>query len=196
MSEYRKPDFKLKYDDADVIALEKTFKNQEGVLFKKVNNKLLLNSDVTAKNIKLAMHRFLKKASDQDVVIIFLAGHGIQDNDQTLYFMTLGSDLNEPDTGVDLDCCHKFLRKRPLNQKAIVLLDICRSGAFGRSEKIVRRGRITAEDAVKQLSDGTGLLVLASSTGKEDSREDTRWRGGRANEATEPSSRRRAASEG
>ncbi|MCH8076098.1 MAG: caspase family protein [SAR324 cluster bacterium] len=178
VSEYSNPDFNLKYADADVIALEKTFKKQEGVLFKKVNTKLLLNSDVTAKNIKLAMHRFLKKASDQDVVIIFLAGHGIQDNDQTLYFMTHDSDLNEPYTGVDLDFFHKFLRKRPLNQKAIVLLDICQSGAFGRSEKIVQRGRITAEDAVKQLADGTGLLVLASSTGKEYSLEDKRFGGG------------------
>ncbi len=108
--------------------------------------------------------------------MIFLAGHGVQDNEQNLYYMTHDGILEDPFTGMEFDKFESFLKSRPINQKAILMLDICHAGSAGLTGK--RRGAVTAEEAVKQLSEGTGTIVFASSTGKESSLESDDFGGG------------------
>lgn len=171
VSDYNNKSYNLDYAHEDAKSIADLLKTQEGNLYSKVNTKVLLNSDVNQKKIKIAMYKFLKQASSQDTIIIFIAGHGTQSNDQTLYYMTHDSDLNEPYTGMEVSQFQDFLLKRPTNQKAIFLMDICHSGAIG-DGKINRRGpRLTSEDAVKLLTDGTGVTVMSSSTGRESSLE-------------------------
>ena len=59
-------------------------------------------------------------------------------------------------------------------EPAVLLLDICHAGALGEG----RRGSVNAEEAVKQLTQGTGIVVLSSSTGRELSNEAEQYRGG------------------
>ena len=164
----------LDYAHKDALELEKQLKRQEGVLFSKVNTKVLVNEDATERNIRIEMNDFLRQASAEDVIIVFLAGHGVQDNEQNLYLITHDGDLDRPYTGMQIDKFRDFLSGRPINQKALFLMDICHAGTAGPR----RRGRITAEDAVRELSAGTGTIVLASSTGAQSSLEDESFGGG------------------
>ncbi len=174
VSEYKASSQNLKFAHRDVQELAKTFKAQEGKLFSQVNVKLLTNAEVTKGQLETELLRFLRQASAQDLIVVKLAGHGVQDNDQTLYFMTHEATVDEPFTGLDVTNIRTILRNRPPSQKALLLLDICHAGAIGEG----RRGRLSAEDAIKQLSEGTGVTVLSSSQGRELSQEGPQFRGG------------------
>ncbi|MCK5714556.1 MAG: OmpA family protein [Nitrosomonadaceae bacterium] len=176
VSTYEKTQQNLEFAHKDATKLGALLKAQEGKLFQKVNVLTMVNSEATEKNVRINMQRFLKKASSQDVIVIFLAGHGVQDNEQNLYFMTHDGTLDEPYTGMDLSKFESYLKSRPINQKVILMMDICHAGSMGLNGS--RRGAITAEDAIKQLSEGTGTIVFASSTGKESSLEDVSYGGG------------------
>jgi outer membrane protein OmpA-like peptidoglycan-associated protein/WD40 repeat protein len=176
VSDYSDPQNNLKFAHRDAQALAAAFQKQEGKLFAKVNTKLLVNKEADARTVKSEMNRFLRQASSQDLIIIFLAGHGMQDNDQTLYYMTADSNLNEPFTGIGVSELHDFLRRRPMAQKALLLLDICHAGAAAGGQG--RRGVPSGDDVINQLVNGTGVKVLASSQGKEYSLEQPDFRGG------------------
>jgi hypothetical protein len=179
VKDYEKPDQNLDFPDRDVQELAKMLESQRGTLYKEVHTKTLTNADATVRNIKLEMNRFLKEASSQDMVIIFLAGHGVVGADQELYFVAHDSiaSPSEAYTGLELRDFSDFLERRPPTQKAVFLMDICHAGAFGNASK-QRGGAMTTEDAIKMMEEGTGTVVLASSTGRESSLEDPKWRGG------------------
>lgn len=176
VSQYSDPRNNLQFAHRDAEALAAAFAKQEGKLYAKVNTKLLLNKDADARTVKAEMNRFLRQASSQDLIVIFLAGHGLQDNDQTLYFMTADSNLAEPFTGIGVSELQDFLRRRPMSQKALLLLDICHAGAA--AGQLGRRGVPSGDDVINQLANGTGVKVLASSQGREYSLEQPNFRGG------------------
>ncbi|RMH19902.1 MAG: hypothetical protein D6698_05125 [Gammaproteobacteria bacterium] len=177
VSRYAKKEMNLDYADADAESLGRALKKQEGKLFRKVHVKVLTDESATARDIKIAMNKFLRQASSQDVIIIFLAGHGVQDSDQTLYFMPNDGDYEVPYTGMDVAEFNRFLRNRPRNQKALLWVDICHAGALG-SKEWKTRGRLASEEVIQELSNGTGIGVLASSTGRESSLESAQFSGG------------------
>lgn len=176
VSQYSDPRNNLQFAHRDAEALAATFAKQEGKLYAKVNTKLLINKDADARTVKAEMNRFLRQASSQDLIVIFLAGHGMQDNDQTLYFMTADSNLAEPFTGIGVSELQDFLRRRPMAQKALLLLDICHAGSAAGA--LGRRGVPSGDDVINQLANGTGVKVLASSQGREYSLEQPDFRGG------------------
>ncbi|MEH0074524.1 OmpA family protein [Pannonibacter sp. Pt2] len=174
ISDYEIATQNLEYAHKDAQELEKAFKAQEGVLYGKVNTRVLVNDQATERNIRVEMNDFLRQASAEDVIVLFIAGHGVQDNEQQLYLVTHDGDMQRPYTGMQVDKFRDFLEGRPVNQKAVFLMDICHAGTVGPR----KRGRVTAEDAVKALTEGTGTIVVASSTGAQSSLEDESYRGG------------------
>ena len=176
VSEYNDPRNNLQFAHRDAEALAAAFAKQEGKLYAKVNAKVLLNKSAGAREVLSEMNRFLRQASSQDLIVIFLAGHGMQDNNQTLYFMTADSNLEEAFTGLGVSELQSFLRRRPMSQKALLLLDICHAGAA--AGNMGRRGVPTGNDVINQLVNGTGVKVLASSQGQEYSLEQADFRGG------------------
>lgn len=174
VSDYQVKTQNLEFAHKDALELEKVFQAQEGVLFDKVNTRVLVNEDATERNVRVELNDFLRQASAEDLIVIFLAGHGVQDNEQNLFLITHDGDIQRPYTGMSVDRFRDFLRSRPMNQKALLMMDICHAGSSGPR----RRGRVTAEDAVQQLSEGTGTVVFASSTGSQSSLEDASYGGG------------------
>lgn len=174
ISDYEIATQNLEYAHRDAEELARALAAQEGVLFSRVNTRVLTNAEATERNVRIEMNDFLRQAAEEDLIVVFLAGHGVQDNEQNLYLMTHDADMQRPFTGMSLDLFRDFLRSRPINQKAMLLLDICHAGSVGPR----RRGRVVAEDAIQQLSDGTGTVVFASSTGAQSSLEGPEFGGG------------------
>ncbi|WP_375751108.1 OmpA family protein [Vibrio sp. HN007] len=172
VSQYENPLQNLDFAHRDAQELAKALKQQQGKLFAKVNTKVLTDQTATARDIKIEMNEFLSDAGRDDLVVIFIAGHGVQDGNQNLYFMAHDSELSKPYTGMPIDEFKAFLDRRPVNQKALFLLDICHSGSS------IDKGRITSEDAIKALSDGTATTVFSSSKGAQQSFEDESFGGG------------------
>lgn len=174
VSEYAKTLQNLDFADRDALELEKAFKAQKGRLFSDVKTKVLTNDDATARDIKIQLYDFLSQAKPEDNVVIFIAGHGVQDHNQTLYYMPHDGDMKRPFTGMAMDDFKNFLDQRPINQKALFLMDICHAGAFDDTNN----GRLSSEDVIKKLSSGTATTVFSSSTGAQQSLEDESFGGG------------------
>jgi hypothetical protein len=163
VSEYAKRDLNLTYPHADAQSLADMFKKQSGKLYSEVNIKVLTNAQATTQNLPLEMNRFIKGAAQQDLIIMFFAGHGILDNDQTLYFVSHDANPDEPYTGLNVSSIQELLSKRPQAQKVLLWLDICHSGAAGERT----RATIGSDEAIKMLAQGSGVKVMTSSTGRE-----------------------------
>jgi hypothetical protein len=163
VSNYANSELNLKYPHADALALSELFKQQRGKLYSEVNTKVLTNSEATAQKLNVEMNRFLKGAAQNDLIVLFFAGHGILDNDQTLYFVSHDANPDEPFTGLNVSSIQELLNKRPQSQKALLWLDMCHSGAAG--EKT--RAAIGSDEAIRMLAQGTGVKVMTSSTGRE-----------------------------
>ncbi|WP_422371304.1 OmpA family protein [Hoeflea sp.] len=170
VSDYEKSSQNLNFAHRDAEELSRLLKAQEGGLFDTVNTRIILNSEATERNVRVQMNEFLDQAAPEDTIVLFLAGHGVTDEEQELYFITHEADLKKPYTGMSVDRFRNYLENRPLNQNALLLLDICHSGAA--------EGRVVADDAVQNLTEGTGAVVFASSSGSEQSFEDESFGGG------------------
>ncbi|MFN3275580.1 MAG: OmpA family protein [Paracoccus sp. (in: a-proteobacteria)] len=170
VSDYERPSQNLNFAHKDAIELARLMAAQQGRLFRRVESMVLTDAEATERNVRVQMNEFLGQAGKDDVIVLFLAGHGVVDEEQQLYFMTHEGDLQRPYTGMSVDRFRSFLENRPLNQNALLLLDICHSGAGDT--------RVVADDAVQSLTRGTGAVVFASSSGSELSFEDDSFGGG------------------
>src|SRR5437016_3300092 len=164
----------LKYADRDAQAFRDFLLSPEGGSFKKENIVYLINEEATSQKIRSSLFTFLTKPRDQDLVVLYFAGHGAPDpNDRrNLYLLTYDSKPDDMGgTAFPMwqlqDVFTRVLRAR----RVITFTDSCHSygisgqsyGASSKSNNLINqylsavantseRAVITASD-VSQLSD-------------------------------------------
>ena len=170
VSQYKNKEYNLEVADKDARSIIKMFKKQEGKIYKKVVSKELTNETATKDNILDALEWIERETTQRDMVIIFVAGHGINDDKGNYYFMAYDSDVNKlrrsalrwieiKDTISDLP------------SKVILMVDTCHSGNILGQE---RRRDITG--AIKSIiNSGTGSIIMTASTGRGYSIENKSW---------------------
>ncbi len=170
VSQYKNSDYNLKVADKDAHAVSQMFKSQEGKIYKKVVVKELLNQNAITDNILDGLDWIEKETTQKDVAIIFIAGHGINDNKGNYYFMSYNGDAERPRR-----TALKWLEIKDtvenLPSKVILLADTCHSGNITGSS---RKRDITG--AIKSILDtGTGTIVMSATTGMGYSYEKDEW---------------------
>ncbi len=97
--------------------------------------KLLINEEATERNIKIALESWLSKASPNDQIILFWAGHGFPDPEdpEKVYFACYDTDISIPATGYRMDKVRTALEERK-SKNVILLADTCHAG------KLITRG--------------------------------------------------------
>ncbi|MCG8568725.1 MAG: caspase family protein [Spirochaetes bacterium] len=129
VSDYKNPTINdLNYAHQDALDLEKTF-----LQLKKYYNQIytytFINQDASVTNIKKAK-MLLQNASEEDTFVLFIAGHGLHDNDaeNTYYYLTYEADLkNLAKTAANFDLIEDLLQGiQPRNK--LFLMDTCESG--------------------------------------------------------------------
>ena len=162
----------LKYADNDALVLARIIKKEEGGIFSEVFAKTLVNAQATRGNILTAMTTHLGKAAPNDVVFIFLAGHGIK-NIQTgsYYFLPYNADtqnlIYEGLKWSDFDEAIKIISQNV--NKVVLVLDTCHSGAIN----VAMRDLSPGEDLAATIKASTGLFILSASKSGEISMEDS-----------------------
>lgn len=174
----------LKYADADAKAFHDFLTSPSAGPggFPSKNTRLLLNADATYKNIRSALWTFLKRATDDDQVVIYFAGHGAPDPDRPdelylLPFDTEGSDI----AGSALRMADvREATRRVFAHDLLIIVDACHSA--GVSGQAGRRG-IASENRIndaflKQLAGSSGgVAVFTASEASQVSREGPEWGG-------------------
>jgi uncharacterized caspase-like protein len=152
----------LNYCVADAKSVVDSLKAQEGKRYGKVNSLLIVDGEglsPTAANIRRNL-KFLEGAGPRDVVLLFLAGHGVSGDAGAFFFLPGDARLNadktvNPATAITGTELFSVL-DAPGNR--LVFIDACQSGG------------VDSDRLVRYLMD-TNAFVFASSRGNELSQE-------------------------
>jgi len=152
----------LSYCVADAKGVIESLKAQEGKRYAKVNSLLVADGEAvppTAANIRQRLS-FFDQAGERDVVLLFLAGHGVSNNAGQFLFLPSDTRLNadksvNADTAItDADIVNVLDRAGNL----LVFIDACQSGG------------VDNDRLVRSLME-TNAFVFTSSCGNELSQE-------------------------
>jgi len=145
VSKYALPALKLEYAAKDVVDLAATFTRMEGEHFAKVHVHNLLDEQVTVKAIT-ATKKWLDDAREEDTLVLFIAGHGVHDDDPeaTYYYLTHGADPKRlKKTAAPFELIESLLQDIKPRQK-LFLMDTCESGE---REDLIEGATFAAADA-------------------------------------------------
>jgi WD40 repeat protein len=143
-------------------------KDTKHEIFGDVDAVVLTDADATLANIDKAFEALASRTKPDDLVFVFLAGHGVA-LDGKYYYIPV--DL--PDTqdqsirahSLTYDDLANRLSKFP-TARAVVVLDTCYSGAFAVDDSIMRDSR--DQTVGKQISHATGRFILAGSSSQQE----------------------------
>ncbi len=120
----------LRYASKDAMAMASYFRSPTGGRFDCVN--LLLDTDATVQNIKLALREKLREVQENDVVLIFWGGHGSPDPQEPkkLYLIAYDSDPEHmASTAYAMDEFQRDINNLKANN-IILLADACHSAGL------------------------------------------------------------------
>lgn len=167
----------LKYAKSDAFYLYSHLRSPEGGALPANQIRLLVDEDATHRNIIMAMRDVYLRADDNDVVLFYFSGHGLQ-----------GAFLPVDYDGFENKLEHYEIRDALLTTRArhkLVIADACHSGSLSSgttgNSLAARSGGIDAKlneyyNALNEAHSGTALLL--SSKGIEYSLEDGGLRSG------------------
>lgn len=190
--------FDLAYAVKDASDVSKTMTNSKS--FSKIEIKTLLNQSFSTDSVK-QLKRFLAKASINDVVMVFFAGHGYLDEDLSYYFPTYYTDFDDPKiNSVPFKDFEKLFQAiKPIRK--LMFIDACFSGEVdedifteddqeGKKDKDGRDIRVagkvfsqtTAMEMAKtifsDLRQNSGATIISSAGGTEAAYEGEKWNNG------------------
>ncbi|MDQ3817016.1 MAG: caspase family protein, partial [Acidobacteriota bacterium] len=144
---------------------------QKGLRYKDVMTKVF--PDATHDQIMDGLEWISGVTKENDVAMIFLAGHGITDGADFYYFMPSDGELDHPKKrGVPFAEIENTLVS--LKGQKILFVDTCRSGAV-----LGRRGIIDINGIANKLNRETsGVAVFTASMGNESAEESSEWNNG------------------
>ena len=181
VSAYDDPKLRLSYAAKDARDLAAALQTQQGRYYASVETTLLLDGDANDKKIVEELTKLRRKATADDQVIVFMAGHGMTDDALDFYFLPVGGNP-EPDllaaTAIDGSLVRKSLARIP--GKVVLMMDACYSAQGIGNDKAAA----DMTGFANSLSgDCNGVVMYASSTGREVSFESAEWENGAFTEA-------------
>lgn len=170
VSQYDSTAVDLQYADDDALSLAAFLKKQEGKLFSEVHFKTLVNEEVTRDSIIENLSSHLGKAAPDDVVFIFIAGHGIKHRQSgSYYFVPHNADFESIlSKGLRMSDFEEAVNILSDNvNKVIIAMDTCHSGALQAGLRSLGGG----EDLTETLREASGRYILAAAKSGEESME-------------------------
>ena len=176
VSHYRLSALNLNYAAKDAGDFVHILRQQAGKAYGKVEIRLLTDTAATLARLKEELERLKANASPFDASIVFLAGHGVDDAQGRYFFLPHDADPGQLDaSALSYADIQGLLAALP--GKVMFFIDTCRSGAaLGGS---VDRSVSDTTRIVNDLKSGeNGVIVFASSSGRQVSHESAAWGNG------------------
>lgn len=165
VSRYQDSQLDLAYAHKDAMDLAEGFKKQAGLGFAKVTARTWTDSDCTRQSLQAARD-ILAKAQVDDVVVVFIAGHGVHadDAEATYYFLTHESDVaNLAETAVEYDAIETLLRET-MSRKKLFLMDTCESGEADPGQEAADRAQAGTQGFQARGLKKTAATAVATPT--------------------------------
>jgi uncharacterized caspase-like protein len=176
----------LQYADADARALRDFLRAREGGGFAADDLLYLENEQATIESVRAALRNFLRLAGPNDLVLLYIAGHGAPDPfaPQKLYFLLHDTKVADmPGTALPMSEVQEFLDNTVRAKRVVVFVDACHSAGLSGAKLVTKRGLEQTENNVfnlyaERLFSESGKAVLTSSDVNEISQESPAWGGG------------------
>jgi len=121
---------------------------------------LLTDKEVTKEGL-VQIKDFLKDATIDDTVVMFVAGHGLLDSNYDYYFGTTDIDFNNPaEKGIAFEEFDDLLAALPCLKKSL-LIDTCHAGELDEEEKTLLA---SAGGTAAPLPTGNGIAMRSIGT--------------------------------
>ncbi len=191
VSEYKYNDAGLRsldFADDDAKSIADFLKSPEGGGFFSADIKLLIDRDASLTALRSALTDTAKQAGRNDMIFIFIAGHGAPDplSSQNLYFLFYDTKVVDMEkTAYPMNELKRYLDTQVLADRVFVVIDTCHSAGINQKTQSLVTGRqlVQAGDEnnisnfylTKQLYKEKGRSILTSSDVNEVSRESAKW---------------------
>ena len=155
------PTWNLQFAHTDAQALANALDSQQESVFGSVSTKLSVNQMATVKGITGELEA-LDKIGKNDIAVIFMAGHGVRDENGTFYFLTSDAMMGHPESGgISWDMLGEYLAR--IKGRVILLLDACHSGS------LVRQTIVPNDELAGAFFSGkrNGIMVFSASKGRQ-----------------------------
>lgn len=170
INSYRNPKYNLNYALADADGVSNIISQKSGSLFEKIVPYMIRNDSAIKSNIIAALEDVKSKALEQDMLMLYYAGHGVMSEgiQKDKEFFIVPHDVTQL-YGRDELLFEKAISASELKsitqhinaQKQVFILDACQSS--GALEAMENRTRGVAEEkAIAQLARSTGTFWIAS----------------------------------
>lgn len=174
VSRYREPSYNLTYAAKDAKDIVAFMKRQSGLMYRDVEARVLTDVEATTGNVLDAMDWLEKSMSGDDIAILFLAGHGVNDGNGDYYFLPFEADVERlRRTAVSHLEIRNTLAKLP--GTALFLIDTCHAAnVLGQ-----KRGLVDINKLANELSSAeNGVVVMSAATARQSAIEDAAWGNG------------------
>ena len=187
VSNYRQGVSNLQYADDDALAVYEFLASPRGGRFAPENMRLLIDEQATSQTLRDALHVFLSRAKQEDLVVIYFSGHGASApaRPDIVYLLTHDADPERlASTAFPMHEVQTALKHYIAAERVLILADACRSGSMLRLPQTVamRSGEEENELVYRYLQElsrsAPGRAVFTASEAREPSREGQQWGGG------------------
>jgi uncharacterized caspase-like protein len=178
----------LRYAAADAISLYEWLVSPKGGRFTPSRVRLLTNQEATSGKIKESLFNWLREALEEDLVVVFFAGHGSPDSpdsNENLFLLPYDADYDHiASTSFPMWDIETALKRFIKARKVIVMADACHASGVGQAYDVARRASRgmqvnSIHSALQNLSQvGDGVCILSASDQNQFSQEGQKWGGG------------------
>lgn len=168
----------LEYADVDARALYDFLQQPTAGGFSRENMLLLLNEQATISSIRDAITNFVARASENDLLLIFFAGHGAPDPSapQNLYVLAHDTSVDAmSQTALAMTELRRSVDQIVKSKRMILLLDTCHSAGLSTEGKRNLANNLANLYLETWLYREQGRAIITSSDVNEASRESQKW---------------------
>lgn len=168
INKYKNPKYNLNYAEADANGVESSIKKSSSGIFKAIVPYNIRNEKANKSNIFAALDDVKKKSLEQDMLVVYYAGHGVMAGESAAdnEFYVVPTDVTQL-YGREEMLKEKAIAASSLKeyaesinaQKQVFILDACQSA--GALETVTVRGA-AEEKAIAQLARSTGTFWITS----------------------------------
>jgi WD40 repeat protein len=175
ISEYAQADYRLGLAAKDANDFANLMEKQSDRLYQSVEVRRLINDKATQKNTLEGLKWLAGIAKTGDVAMLFVAGHGVNVHNGEYYFLPFDGHRDKlAESAVPERAIRDALSQ--IRGQALFFVDTCHAGnVLGNPKTSARElSRMASELASAE----NGVVVFASSSGRQDSEESTAWGNG------------------
>ena len=170
--------------DRDAEAFYRFLQTPQGGGFARDHMVFLKNKEATLQNIRDALFVFLKQAIEEDLVILYFAGHGAPEPDkpENLYLLTYDTDPERiASTAFPMWDIETALDRHINSRRVVFFTDACHSA--GVAGGVALRARSAGDNLINRYlgqlaASGEGRAIFTASEAGEFSQESEKWGGG------------------